>query len=364
MPADRCRSMAAVALGVLLGALGCSSSVTPVLGCDAADGIAPICEFRNPEDMAATPQGDWLLISEMADGDGRVAGNIVAYQPTGGRTEVLFPVGEFDDVRERGDADCAPPRIEQFAPHGIDLSSGPDGALQLLVVNHGGRESVEFLRVERSEEGLALLWRGCVEAPAHAFLNDVVSDGAGGFWATDMMPKNHQIWALLSGALFGAATGEVLRWTPQSGFVAEPGTTMPFPNGIEKGQGGDVLYVASFLGNEVRRIDRKRGEVSARAPVRHPDNLTWSPDGKLLAAAHTDSALELMRCREVPVGACGAAFEVVALDPDSLAQFVVLAHRGAPIGGVSVALRVADEVFLGAFAGDRIARWRIVGATP
>ena len=179
-----------------------------------------------------------------------------------------------------------------------------------------------------------------------------------------MMPMNRQLWAMLTGTLFGADTGKVYRWTPNGGFVVETGSEMPFPNGIEKAHDEGALYVASFLGNEVRRLDLKRGEITGRSQVEHPDNLTWSPDGKLLVGAHTDSIIETMRCRSVPVGACGAAFEVVSIDPQSMAQFVILAHRGAPIGGVSIALRIGDEVYLGAFAGDRIARWHIVGETP
>jgi len=357
--------MRTCAVVLLLCAVGaCSSEVTPVVGCKAASGIEPVCEFRNPEDIVAIPSGGWLLVSQMAEPNGQLAGSIAAYEPGTGRLEVLFPVGEFEDVRDWGDPGCAPPAIERFAPHGIDLDVRPDGALQLLVVNHGGRESVEFLRVEQSDEGLALRWRGCVVAPEHAFFNDLVTRRAGGFWATDMMPKNHQLWSLMTGGLFGADTGKVYRWTADAGFVVEPGSAMPFPNGIEKGPGEDALYVASYFGNDVRRLDLKRGEVTATAKVERPDNITWSPDGKLLVASNTDSFFELSKCREVPEGACGAAFEVVSLDPQTMAQFVVLAHRGAPMGGVSVALRVADDVFLGSSAGDRIARWHVVGATP
>jgi hypothetical protein len=61
--------------GVLaLTLTACSSSITPVLGCTAADGIEPVCEFRNPEDMVAVPPGDWLLISQMAQAGGGPAG--------------------------------------------------------------------------------------------------------------------------------------------------------------------------------------------------------------------------------------------------------------------------------------------------
>ena len=54
-----------VALVFVLGIAACSSSVTPVLGCNAADGIEPICGFDNPEDIVAVPPDDWLLVSQM-----------------------------------------------------------------------------------------------------------------------------------------------------------------------------------------------------------------------------------------------------------------------------------------------------------
>ena len=359
----RTRRLTRVAcIAALLALAGCTSPVTPVLGCKAADGIEPICEFRNPEDIAATPSG-WLLVSQMAEPNGALRGSIAAYQPSSGRVEVLFPVGEFEDVRDWGDPNCAPPSITNFAPHGIDLERRPDGALQLLVIDHGGRESVEFIEVEQSDAGLALAWRGCVMAPDDAYLNDVVTRRAGGFWATNMMSKRHQFIALLK-TLFGADTGNVVRYVPHAGFAVEPGSAMSMPNGIEKGPNEDVLYVAAFGGNEVRKLDLAKGTVTARAKVARPDNITWTDDGKLLVASHTDSFIELTRCRNLAVGACGTAFEVVALDPDTLAQFVWLAHRGAPIGGVSAALRVGDVVYLGSFAGDRIARWHIVGTPP
>jgi hypothetical protein len=346
-----------IAAAFLLQLIACSSSVTPIVGCAADVGLTPICEFQNPEDLAATPSSRWLLVSQMGNSDATLRGSLAGYEPASGRVEVLFPVGEFDDVRDWGEPGCNPPSVTQFSPHGIDLETRRDGVLELLVVNHGARESVEFFAVEENELGLALYWRGCVLAPPHAFFNDVLVRTAGGFWATDMMPKDHQLWSTLKG-LFGAATGRVYRWTRTDGFAAV-GADLPFPNGIEKSRDESVLYVASFFGDEVRKIDATTGAVIGRAPIRRPDNLTWSTDGKLLVASHTDSFRELMACGNLTKGACGSEFEVVQLDPETLTSFVWLAHRGAPIGGVSVALQQGDDLYLGSFAGDRIARWRI-----
>ena len=42
------------------------------------------------------------------------------------------------------DVPCPGPPPPAFSPHGIHLSERSDGRLQLLAVQHGGRESVEF----------------------------------------------------------------------------------------------------------------------------------------------------------------------------------------------------------------------------
>jgi hypothetical protein len=344
--------------GAVLLLAACSSSVTPLHGCTASDGLTPVCGLQNPEDVVATPSGAWLLISQMSAPESAHNGSLAAYQPASGRVETLFPVGEFDDVRDWGDAACAPPPTDTFAPHGIDLARRSDGTSQLLVVNHAERDRVEYFAVEESDVGLALYWRGCVPAPPQAYLNDVVTRPDGGFWVTDSMPRTQRLWALLRGLVFAGDTGRVWRYTRSAGFVVEPGSAMPFPNGIAKAPGADMLYVASFFGNAVRRIDLGKGEVTGSVAVGHPDNLTWAADGDLLVASHSDSLLELAACRGLADGSCGAAFDVVEVDPAALTQRLILAHRGAPIGGVSVALELGGELYLGTFAGDRIARWR------
>ena len=47
---------------------------------------------------------------------------------------------------------------------------------------------------------------------------------------------------------------------------------------------------------------------------------------------------------------------MVALDPETLAAEIVLEHEGPPLGAATVALSVGDAIYLGSFAGDRIAR--------
>ena len=344
--------------GVLLSLSACSPSITPIRGCSASHDLSPVCGLQNPEDIVTTPGGGWLLISQMSAPEAAGNGSVAAYEPASGRIETLFPVGEFDDARNWGEPTCAPPPASRFTPHGIDLSRRADGELQLLVVNHAERDRVEYFAVEESDAGLGLYWRGCAAAPPQAYLNDVVARHDGGFWVTDSLPRRWRLWAVLRALAFGAATGRVWRYTPTVGFVAEPGTEMPFPNGIAQAPGTETLYVASFFGNEVRRIDARAGAVTGRVEVRHPDNLSWTADGELLVASQSDSLVALAACGDLLDGSCGAAFEVVEVDPVALTQRLVLAHEGAPIGGVSAALEVGNDLYLGTFAGNRIARWR------
>ena len=335
-----------------------------MIGCAAAYGIEPDCRFRNPEDIVRVPGTDWLLVSQFGAIDGAKPGSIAAYQPASGRIEELFPVGEFADERRWGDPQCSPPAVASFSPHGIDLARRDSGEWELLSVNHGARESVEFLELEVSAEGLSLDWRGCALDPDHSSFNDVVAKRDGGFWVTQMSHSGRQ-WLALLEALVGIDTGCVYAWTPAHGFAEVPGTSAVLPNGITASADERFLYLATANGGgEVRKIDAGTGRTLVHRAVAKPDNFSWAEDGRLVVASHADSIWELAACRGLARGACGAAFEVLALDPDTLEGFAWLAHRGAPIGGVSVAVQLGDSLYLGSFAGDRLARWRIPVTSP
>jgi sugar lactone lactonase YvrE len=333
---------------------GCSSEVTPIQDCVAAHRIEPICEFHNPEDLVLLPDGGGLVVSQ-APQEGLANGTLVRYQPSSGAIDVLFPGAALPDQRDWGEADCEPPIAVEFAPHGIDLVARDDGQTALVVINHGGPETVEYFAV--GADG-TLSWRGCVTGPEDAFWNDLIGLPGGGFMATQMMPKSSRNWSMFKG-LFGFDTGRVDAWSPGAGFSRLAGTAMPFPNGIERSPDGRFLFVASYLGGELRKIELATGETVGRLGLQRPDNLTWASDGRLLVAGVIDTIGEVLACGGGVVdGGCGAAFEVVAVDPESMRGELVLAHRGAPMGGVSVALEVGNDLYLGSFAGDRIARWR------
>lgn len=349
-PKTLSRVLAVAATLALAG--GCSSEFSPVTGCEPGSGIDVDCQFQNPEDLALAPDGR-ILVSQFGDMEGAVSGSLATYDPGPRTLTVLFPAADAaaePTISEWGDPACSPPDAATFSPHGIDIETRADGRHELAVVNHGGRESVELF--EMFDDG-SLAWRGCVIAPEEGFFNDVVLLRDGGFWATQMFPRDGMPFSLFS-ALLGSDTGWVYAWSPGGGFEKIDGTDAPMPNGIEKSDDERYLYLNVYGSGGVRKIDVATGETVATADIDPVDNTTWGEDGRLLAAAHTGGLGEMLACQGMEEGSCGMPFEIVALDPDDLSQQVLIAHGGAPMGGVTVALQRDGVFYLGTFLGDRI----------
>ncbi|MEM7098603.1 MAG: SMP-30/gluconolactonase/LRE family protein [Pseudomonadota bacterium] len=339
---------------VLLAACG-SDSLTPVTGCKAVGDMTPDCRFQNPEDLALIPGSQTVIISQFGAMEGTVPGSLATLDLQTNQITKLFPVAHADD-RSWGTPNCSPPDQATFAPHGIDLERLTDGRLMLLVVNHGNRESIEFFEIITSTSDTTAIWRGCVEGPPEAYFNDVVAARNGGFWVTHMMPRDGATWALLKASLFGSDSGHVYSWQAHEGFKVVPGSHGPMPNGIEKSEDEDLLYINMYMAGEIRKLDLATGKVVGTALAQGPDNATWSSDGYLLVASHVDSFTELTRCQSIESGACGFTYEIVQINPANMQLKTLLQHSGAPLGGVTVALAVDDELILGTFAGDRIVR--------
>jgi hypothetical protein len=229
------------------------------------------------------------------------------------------------------------------------------------VVNHGGRESVEWFEVLDPRGEATLAWRGCALAPEAGWLNDVVGHADGRVWVSHMMPRRDgaaQLWEFAKTAVLGRETGRALAWSPDAGFGVVPGSQTRFANGVEVSPDGTVLFVNSSLGGHVRGIELATGRMLGEAPVASPDNSTWAPDGRLLVASLTGSILDLRACDAIEHGACPASFEIVALDPETFATEVVYRSDGVTMGAGTVGLQLGDALYIGTFAGDRILRVR------
>lgn len=343
-----------------LAAAACGDPVQPIESCDARDGERPLCGVQNPEDLALLPDGSGVLVSEYGGMAAERPGRLSVVDRESGARRVLFEGQPARGPGPWGDPDCEGPPPPGFSPHGIDLARRPDGRLQLLVVAHGRRESVELFEVRRGADGWSLAWRGCAAPPAGSWLNDVVALPEGGFLVTHMMPRRWAVlqpFELLRAGVFGARTGHVLAWRPGEGFAPVPGTDAVLANGIELSADGETLFLDSTLGDAVLRIDRTSGTVTGRAAVRWPDNVTWGADARLLVASLRGDWRTFAACNEIERGACPMPYAIVAVDPGTLATGVVYEPGpDTPMGAATVGLDVGDELWMGSFAGDRILR--------
>jgi hypothetical protein len=358
-PARRNPGWAAVAA---LACAACGGSIEAVISCEPVGAARPVCGFQNPEDLELLPDGSGLVVSEFGAMEGGRAGALSRLDLASEARTVLYRGGDGGSVAPGwGDPACPGPPPE-LSPHGIHLSARRDGAHQLLVVNHGGRESVELLELAQTPAGWGLAWRGCAVAPEGLWMNEVVALPEGGFLATHMLPKRGgagQLFEYAKVAIFGMRTGHVVEWQPDRGYAPVPGTETRFANGIALSRDGRTIFLNSSMGGSVQRIDRATGALEGSAEVPGPDNSSWAPDGRLLVASFVGPLYETLACDEIERGACPAAFQIVAVDPETLATETIYRGGGAPMGAGTVGLRVGDELFVGSFAGDRILRVKL-----
>lgn len=359
-----CRRIPAALLAcVVLVTSGCDNSPMRSLSCDVHAEPIQACGLQNPEDMAWFAPAGHLIFSEYGGATAGEAGRISALDPDSMTVRELYPPVSVAAARQVGeswgDPGCRQVPAERFSPHGIDLRQLPDGRWELLVVNHGKRESVELFEVARRHDRLMLIPRGCVVAPADSFLNDVAGlPGSRGFLVTNMSP-NPSSWRgklALAGAVFGKDSGFVWQWLPDAGFEHLHGTDTALPNGIAVSPDGSKVFLNSYFTNRVLVIDRATGRKLAKIRLDHPDNSTWAPDGTLLVASQTGSALSIYQCQNQPGYNCILPFEIVRIDPKTYAKSIVFEHSGARLPIATVAQQIGSRLFLGTFSGDRITR--------
>ncbi|MEM1434342.1 MAG: SMP-30/gluconolactonase/LRE family protein [Pseudomonadota bacterium] len=320
-----------------------------LLGCETIDGMTPHCGFQNPEDLVNVPGTDLLIVSEMGEFMADTPGDLSLLDLATGQRASLA-IDWQSEQSSWGASDCPAPDVPAFSPHGIDLTTRDDGAVALLVVNHGGRESIEFFEVASTGN---LAWRGCALPPEDPFINDVAARSDGGFYVTHMWNKSASFEATAEALLAGKSTGWVWAWTRDTGFSRLPNTDDLMPNGIALNADNTVLYVNVYMGNRMFALDLASNTRTREMTVRQPDNITVDDTGTLWIASHQHDPIR-QACTQVTAGPCLLPFQIVKADPDSLEPTVVIDQEGSPTGYSTVALKFGNRLYLGTAHGDRV----------
>lgn len=326
--------------------------------CEPDGDVCFFCGLKAPEDLVAVPDSDWVLVSGMADIADPTShrGELYAVSARGGAWKALYPL---PDARVRHDrklyADCPGPLPDRhLGAHGLDIRRGQKGVHTLYVVNHSDRESFEVFELDVNSTTPVLTWVGCVIYPEKTSGNGIVALPDGGIATTNFKdPADANAFQRMTAR---EITGNVLEWHPGKGWSVIPDSDMSGPNGILVSPDGKSLYVAGWPTKDIVRFER--GAASPRREVIQTgiltDNLRWNADGTILAGGQDGDMPGVFQC---PAPKCLIASAAVRVDPRTLRAERIVTYAGtAGYDGATTALQVGDEIWMGSFRGERIAR--------
>lgn len=313
--------------------------------CAPAGDIQFVCHQQGPEDVIVVPGSQWV-VSSAYEGTGGVnlikvsdRTSIVAYPSSTAKSR-------FDSKAFAGCPGPPDTAKGKFLTHGLSLQTGKNSVHRLLVVAHGGRESIEVFELDARPATPVLTWIGCAVAPDPIGLNSVRWLADGGFIATNFLARNIDADRRAK-MLAGEKNGELWEWHAAGGWKKMAGSEASGANGIEISADGKWLYVAAWGSQTFFRMPRdgqassKREEISLGFRV---DNIHWARDGSLLAGGQGGATPQTQ------------TIDVVKINPKTLAVTTVL-HRPntEAFGGGTVAAEIGKDLWIGSFRGDRIA---------
>jgi len=340
----------------ILALAGCAGGIDIIHHCDPIGPATPLCGYHNPEDLDRLPDPTGVLVSEYGGMAGEEPGVLARLDLETLERSVLYEGSDETGPGSWGDPACPGAPGDAFSPHGVHVSQRADGAWQILAVNHGGRESIEWFEVLDPD---TVAWRGCAVAPEKSMLNNLIATADGEVYATHMMTRRSgvgQSLAFLNAQLFGKG-GHVYRWTPEVGFEELEGSEGGIANGIALHPDGDSLFVAYSLSGELRQLSLA-GDVLGSATFEPIDNLTWAPDGRLIAATSLEKGKKMMACTKIEEGICLGAHAIEAIDPDTFASETLYEGGPGTPGGAGTTGLIAQDgsLLVGTFAGDRVVK--------
>ena len=314
----------------------------PLLDCGTQGNAELVCGTRAPEDFEVTPDGRYLVIAKF----GAVVDSALDLYDIETRAFTALPM-TAQKKDGWGEPACTESIGMQTGAHGLSLTQRASGEWQLYVVNHNVRESLEMFELQPDGDAWKLVWRGCVNAQQP--YNDVAALPDGSFVATRptaLMKEGQDLFA-------GGVSGNVARWSAEDGEVLLPGSEYGYPNGVTVSKDGRYAYISGWTTRSFHKYDLEEMREAGRADFSFmPDNLTWTADGKLLAAGIKGVN---GNCPENSDDPCLQGMVVAEVDADSLAVTELHDNEGRGlINGTSVAIQVEDSIYVGSFQGDRL----------
>jgi hypothetical protein len=322
--------------------------------CAPSGGLRFICGVQNPEDLVQVPDTRWLLASGMAPGSGLHIVDTRAKKVTN-----LYAAGASNVRADKTRfANCPGPLDpKQAVLHGLSLRAAPNGRFAVYATNHGGRESIEVFELDVAGAAPAATWVGCVPMPDKMPANSVASFSDGSLVATVLILPGKTF----EDAFAGRITGAVFLWTPgTASFRQLPGTELSANNGIETSPDDKEFFVASTTTKRIvafSRNDTSKPLRTAQLKEFGPDNIRWTRDNRLITAGMVDNEPACGGAPKTEAGIrCSRGYIAATIDPKTMAVTEIARGPATPaFTGTAIAVRVADELWLGSFNADRLA---------
>lgn len=327
--------------------------------CEMVGEYGFVCGLMGAEDLVLVPGTKWIIASGITPG-----APISLIDSQHKSWAELYPgAGPLAEQNMETYGACpGSPDPNNFISHGLHLRPGDDSHSTLYVVGHGGREAIEVFDVDASGEEPVLTWTGCVMTPEAMVANSVSSFSDGSLLATIPLQTERTITEALAGEL----TGGVYQWSPgDSGFEMIRGTELPYANGIEVSADEQEIYVAVSGDSKVIAYSRTNPARQLRATELLeflPDNLHMGNDGRLITAGLViDDPVcgNLAGPEEFSLEAfasCPRPFIVRAIDPQTMEGMNLVESAAIQqFSNITMGLQVGDDIWIGTFAGDRVA---------
>lgn len=316
-----------------------------------------LCGPINSEELLRLEGTPWIFASQYIAPFLKKGVITLINQKTRQWAELDVTGGASNIDRKRFPACQKPLTATGFRGHGMTFGPAQDGKALLYAINHGEREAVEVFEVSSRGDAMpGFRWVGCIPSPDGDSLNTLTVLPDGTLVATKFYEVQNTNWP--AEMMSKRTTGQVFQWQSATGWKRVPKTFMSGPNGVVSTDGGQSLIVAEWGDRRLHKLRRDGTGKALSVEVQgYPDNIHPTPDGRFLVVAQTGDLSPAFACAGTDSPICGGAFDILSIDPATLAtQTVYSAKDPDPnvFGFASSALDLGDQIWVGSVRGNKI----------